>query len=47
MRDALIRRGFEVGKNLAYHFGLGDQHNEASWGRRAARPLTFFFGKNL
>jgi predicted alpha/beta superfamily hydrolase len=47
MRDALIRRGFAVGKNLAYHFGLGDEHHEASWGRRVARPLTFFFGKNL
>ena len=45
MRDALVSRGFEVGKNLSYYWGIGDEHNEASWGRRLWRPLTFFFGK--
>jgi predicted alpha/beta superfamily hydrolase len=45
MRDALINRGFVLGKNLAYHYGLNDEHNEASWGRRVWRPLVFFFGK--
>lgn len=44
MRDALIRRGFQVGKNLAYYFGVGDDHSEAAWARRVARPLKFFFG---
>ena len=44
MRDALIRRGFAVGKSLEYYFGLGDEHNEAYWGRRVWRPLRFFFG---
>jgi predicted alpha/beta superfamily hydrolase len=45
MRDALMRRGFAVGKNLSYYWGLGDEHNEASWGRRVWRPLVYFFGK--
>lgn len=47
MRDALIRRGFVVGKNLAYYFGVGDEHGEAAWARRVSRPLKFFFGKNV
>ncbi|MCG3118225.1 MAG: putative protein YbbA [bacterium] len=45
MRDALIRRGFRVGKNLAYYFGVGDEHSEAAWARRVSKPLKFFFGK--
>jgi predicted alpha/beta superfamily hydrolase len=45
MRDALMSRGFKLGRNLAYYFGLGDEHNEAAWGRRVWRPLVFFFGR--
>jgi predicted alpha/beta superfamily hydrolase len=45
IRDALVRQGFSVGKNLSYYYGLNDEHNEASWGRRVWRPLVFFFGK--
>lgn len=45
MRDALTNRGFKLGKNLTYHFGLGDEHNETAWGRRSGRALIFFFGK--
>lgn len=45
MRDALIRHGFRVEKNLAYYFGVGDEHSEAAWARRVARSLKFFFGK--
>jgi hypothetical protein len=47
MRDALIGRGLQLGKNLAYYFGINDEHNEATWGRRVWRPLLFLFGKNL
>ncbi|MDZ7344900.1 MAG: alpha/beta hydrolase-fold protein, partial [candidate division KSB1 bacterium] len=46
MRDALLKRGFKLGKNLAYYFGVGDEHNETAWGRRIERPLIFFFGKH-
>jgi predicted alpha/beta superfamily hydrolase len=44
MRDALVRRGFQVGKNLAYYFGVNDEHNEAAWGQRVGRALRFLFG---
>jgi predicted alpha/beta superfamily hydrolase len=44
MRDALVCRGFRVGKNLAYYFGINDEHNEAAWGRRVGRALLFLFG---
>jgi predicted alpha/beta superfamily hydrolase len=43
MRDALMARGFRLGKNLAYQFGIGDDHNEMAWGRRVEAPLMFFF----
>ncbi len=44
MRDTLIKKGFVLREDLEYHYGIGDGHNEASWGRRAWRPLVFFFG---
>lgn len=47
MRDALMRRGFQLGKNLAYYFGINDEHNEATWGRRVPKALLFLFGKNF
>ena len=46
MRDTLIKKGFVLGEDLEYFYGLGDGHDEASWGRRASRPLSFLFGKN-
>lgn len=45
LRDALIRRGFVLGKNLAYNFGVGDNHHETAWARRVWKPLLFFFGR--
>jgi len=45
MRDTLIQKGFVLGQDLHYYYGLGDGHDEAAWGRRAWRPLTCFFGK--
>jgi predicted alpha/beta superfamily hydrolase len=47
MRDALVRCGFRLGKNLAYYFGINDEHNEAAWGRRVGRALLFLFRKDL
>jgi hypothetical protein len=32
-----------VGENLAYYFGINDEHNEAAWGRRVGRVLLFLF----
>jgi len=45
IRDTLIGRGFVLGKNLVYNFGIGDAHDESAWARRVWRPLVFFFGK--
>jgi len=45
MRDTLIGRGFVLGKNLVYNFGIGDAHDESAWARRVWRPLVFFFAK--
>lgn len=45
LRDILLGRGFVLGKNLAYNFGVGDDHHESAWARRVWRPLLFFFGK--
>ncbi|MDZ7268479.1 MAG: alpha/beta hydrolase-fold protein [candidate division KSB1 bacterium] len=44
MRDTLVAKGFALGKDLEYFYGVGDRHDEASWARRAWRPLVFFFG---
>lgn len=45
IRDTLVGRGFVLGKNLQYNFGVGDEHNESAWARRVWRPLVFFFGR--
>jgi hypothetical protein len=45
LRDTLIARGFVLGKNLQYNFGIGDGHDESAWARRVWRPLEFFFSK--
>lgn len=46
MRDTLIKKGFVLRRDLEYYYGVGDGHDEASWGRRAWRPLRFLFGRN-
>ncbi len=46
MRDTLIKKGFVLRQDLEYYYALGDGHNEASWGRRVWRPLTYFFGRS-
>ncbi len=44
MRNTLATKGFALGKDLEYFYGVGDRHDEASWARRVWRPLEFFFG---
>ncbi len=46
MRDTLIKKGFVLRQDLEYYYGIGDGHDEGSWGRRCWRPLVYFFGKN-
>jgi predicted alpha/beta superfamily hydrolase len=45
MRDLLVRRGYEFGKDLLYFAFPDALHNEASWAARAHLPFQFFFGK--
>ncbi|MBV9925545.1 MAG: alpha/beta hydrolase [Acidobacteria bacterium] len=45
MRDLLVRRGYEFGKDLLYFAFPDALHNEASWASRSHIPFQFFFGK--
>lgn len=45
MRDLLVRRGYEFGKDLLYFAFPGDVHSESSWAARIHLPFQFFFGK--
>jgi predicted alpha/beta superfamily hydrolase len=45
MRDLLVKKGYQFGKDLLY-FGFPEAlHNEASWSARSHLPFQFFFGK--
>jgi predicted alpha/beta superfamily hydrolase len=43
LRDALLVKGWRLGKDLAYFEDEGAGHNEKAWGRRARRALEFLF----
>ncbi|MGC2660102.1 MAG: alpha/beta hydrolase-fold protein [Bryobacteraceae bacterium] len=43
LRDALIRKGWRLGRDLAYCEDAGAQHNESAWGRRMRDVLPFLF----
>jgi predicted alpha/beta superfamily hydrolase len=43
VRDALVARGWELGRDLAYVEAEGAGHNEESWGARVAHVLKFLF----
>jgi len=43
LREALEAKGWEEGRDLAYHEVRGARHDEASWGARAGRALSFLF----
>jgi hypothetical protein len=45
MRDLLVRRGYEFGKDLLYFAFPDALHNESSWASRSHIPFQFFFGK--
>jgi len=45
MRDVLVRKGYQFGKDLLYFGFPGASHNEESWGTRCHIPFQFFFGK--
>ena len=43
LRDALVAKGWVVGKDLAYLEAEGGEHNEQSWCARVERVLKFLF----
>lgn len=43
MRDALLKRGYQLERDLLFYKADGASHNETSWAARVERPLTWFF----
>jgi predicted alpha/beta superfamily hydrolase len=43
LRDALIARGWSLGRDLDYFEALGAGHDEGAWAARCDRFLTFLF----
>ena len=44
MRDLLILRGYELGRDLNYLVFPGETHDERSWARRLAVPFQYMYG---
>ena len=44
MKNLLVARGFQVGKDLEYFFDEHADHSERAWAKRAWRALIFLFG---
>ena len=47
LRDALIRKGWRVGKDLKYFEAEGAEHNEAAWAARVEAILAFLFPRKM
>ena len=43
LRDALVRKGWREGRDLAFYVDPGAKHNEAAWSGRIDSILTFLF----
>jgi predicted alpha/beta superfamily hydrolase len=43
LRDALVRKGWVIGQDLAYLEAEGGHHNEQSWAKRVEGVLRFLF----
>lgn len=46
MRDLLVRRGYEAGRDLLYFAFPNAEHDESYWATRTHIPFQFFFGKS-
>jgi predicted alpha/beta superfamily hydrolase len=46
LRDALLVKGWELGRDLAFCEDQGGEHNEHAWGRRMRDALPFMFPAN-
>jgi predicted alpha/beta superfamily hydrolase len=47
LRDALVRKGWRLGKDLNYLEAEGAEHNEAAWAARVEAILTFLFPRKM
>jgi predicted alpha/beta superfamily hydrolase len=43
MRDALLAKGYKEGSDLMFYKAEGARRDEAAWGARVDKPLTWFF----
>jgi predicted alpha/beta superfamily hydrolase len=43
MRDTMLNQGYRKDADLLYYADEGGSHNEKSWAKRVAKPLTWFF----
>jgi hypothetical protein len=43
LRDALVKKGWQLNKNLHYFEDPGAEHNERAWANRFELILTFLF----
>jgi predicted alpha/beta superfamily hydrolase len=43
LRDVLIKKGWQLGEDLAYFEAVGAEHTESAWAQRAAPMLRFLF----
>jgi predicted alpha/beta superfamily hydrolase len=43
LRDGLIRKGWQLGENLAYYEAENAEHTESSWAERVGPMLKFLF----
>jgi predicted alpha/beta superfamily hydrolase len=43
LRDALLAKGYKEGDDLMFYQAEGARRDEAAWGARADKPLTWFF----
>lgn len=47
LRDALVKKGWKVGRDLDYFEAGGAEHNEAAWAARVEAILTFLFPRKM
>ena len=47
LRDVLVRKGYEKGRNFLYVVEMGGAHNERAWARRLRKELHFLLGVPL
>jgi hypothetical protein len=47
LQEALVKKGWKLGKDLNYFEAEGAEHNERAWAQRVEPILTFLFPRKL